>query len=117
MEKKDSLGSKLKKKSDAEENQYFAQRDRELVAKLKKEKEAEEEESLRKLALGRCPKCGDKLIIRLINEVEIDECPSCHGMWLDKGELEALSEQKGAHWAQQFVSGVSRALTGGRDSN
>ena len=115
MENKDGLGSKLKKKADAEENQYFAQRDRELLAKLKKEKEAEQEESLRKHALGRCPKCGDNLIIRLINDVEIDECPTCQGMWLDKGELEAMTEQRGAHWAQQFVNGVSRALTGGKN--
>lgn len=115
MEEKDRLGSKLEQKERAEENRYFAQRDQELIAKLKEEKAAEQADTLREQALGRCPKCGERLTTRLIHDVEIDECPSCQGMWLDKGELEAMSEQKGATWAKQFVDGMSRVLTGGRD--
>ena len=115
MEEKDRLGTKLEQKERAEENRYFAERDKELIAKLKEQQEAEQEDTVRELAIHRCPKCGATLTTRLIDDVEIDECPSCGGMWLDKGEFEAMSEQKGSGWAKQFVEGMSRVLTGGKD--
>jgi Zn-finger nucleic acid-binding protein len=40
-----------------------------------------------------CPKCGAEMESReyaRCSQVMIDVCPSCHGIWLDKGELEAL---------------------------
>ncbi len=112
MEDKDRLGTKLQQKKQAEEGRYFAQRDRELINKMKEQREAEHEEEIRELALNRCPKCGVRLTTRLIEDVEIDECGPCQGMWLDKGELEAMSAQKGSRWAKQFFDGMGRILTG-----
>ncbi len=40
MEQKDRLGTKLRDKEKADEDRYFAERERELVAKLRKKKEA-----------------------------------------------------------------------------
>lgn len=40
-----------------------------------------------------CPKCGTEMETReyaRCSQVVIDVCPGCHGVWLDKGELEAL---------------------------
>ncbi len=40
-----------------------------------------------------CPKCGDEMESReyaRCSQVMIDVCPVCHGIWLDKGEIEAL---------------------------
>jgi len=38
-----------------------------------------------------CPKCDDIVMMRhffsVKKEVEVDECPSCGGFWLDAGEL------------------------------
>ena len=39
-----------------------------------------------------CPACGDHLIILELDQVEIDHCSSCGGIWLDAGELELLLE-------------------------
>ena len=39
----------------------------------------------------RCPKCGTRLNSHTLHDVSVDECPSCHGVWLDAGELEALA--------------------------
>ena len=39
-----------------------------------------------------CPKCKEPMIVLEINEVEIDHCLSCKGVWLDGGELELLLE-------------------------
>lgn len=41
-----------------------------------------------------CPKCGSPLAVQIIGEVEVDQCPACHGIWLDLGELPALLEKR-----------------------
>jgi Zn-finger nucleic acid-binding protein len=38
-----------------------------------------------------CPSCKSELIILELNQIEIDYCPDCSGIWLDAGELELLS--------------------------
>ena len=37
-----------------------------------------------------CPVCNQPLIILELNQIEIDYCTNCHGVWLDEGELELL---------------------------
>jgi len=37
-----------------------------------------------------CPVCKNAMITLELSEVEIDYCPGCGGIWLDKGELELL---------------------------
>ncbi|MBI4412123.1 MAG: zf-TFIIB domain-containing protein, partial [Deltaproteobacteria bacterium] len=39
-----------------------------------------------------CPDCREPLVILELHEVETDYCVSCHGVWLDGGELELLLE-------------------------
>lgn len=44
-----------------------------------------------------CPLCNHPVIILELNQVEVDYCTNCHGIWLDDGELEMLlrdSEEK-----------------------
>jgi Zn-finger nucleic acid-binding protein len=48
----------------------------------------------------RCPACGIPTVMRKVpspqdKKVIMDVCPTCHGVWLDGGELTALQE-KGA---------------------
>jgi Zn-finger nucleic acid-binding protein len=38
----------------------------------------------------KCPGCRYALIVLEIEEVEIDHCLACGGVWLDAGELELL---------------------------
>ena len=37
----------------------------------------------------RCSSCKDKDLVPMMttNGVEIDYCPKCNGIWLDKGEI------------------------------
>ncbi len=37
-----------------------------------------------------CPVCSSAMIVLELDEVEIDYCPDCGGIWLDAGELELL---------------------------
>lgn len=40
-----------------------------------------------------CPHDAEPLRHRTYEaDIQIDECPTCHGMWLDKGELERIQE-------------------------
>jgi uncharacterized protein len=39
----------------------------------------------------RCPVCLDTEMVEHIRDgIEIDHCPRCRGMWLDRGELDKL---------------------------
>jgi hypothetical protein len=98
MNEKDPFGDKLREKERADEDLYFAKRDRQLMEKLRQQDDAGREAELQDLARGRCPRCGERLTHRVIEDVEVDECASHHGMWLDRGELEILSQREGESW-------------------
>ncbi|MEI7499074.1 MAG: zf-TFIIB domain-containing protein [Bacteroidota bacterium] len=40
-----------------------------------------------------CPKCNITLLMTDRQGVEIDYCPQCRGIWLDRGELEKIIER------------------------
>lgn len=40
-----------------------------------------------------CPKCNVTLLMTDKQGVEIDYCPQCRGVWLDRGELEKIIER------------------------
>ena len=47
----------------------------------------------------RCPRCPRRLQVIEIGEdrkIEIDRCPIEHGLWLDRGEMEAVIESSTA---------------------
>ena len=41
----------------------------------------------------KCPNCNVNLAITDRNNVEIDYCPECRGVWLDRGELDKIIER------------------------
>ena len=40
----------------------------------------------------KCPNCNETLLMTERNNIEIDYCPGCRGIWLDKGELDKMLE-------------------------
>jgi hypothetical protein len=50
-----------------------------------------------------CPKCDVALIILRFQDVEVDLCESCRGLWLDAGELESLLAGAGATAYDPFL--------------
>lgn len=40
-----------------------------------------------------CPNDGETLVMTERNGVEIDYCPKCRGVWLDRGELDKIIER------------------------
>ncbi|MFF5384199.1 zf-TFIIB domain-containing protein [Pedobacter suwonensis] len=41
----------------------------------------------------KCPHCNETLVMSERQGVEIDYCPNCRGVWLDKGELDKIIER------------------------
>lgn len=46
-----------------------------------------------------CPVCKVPLVMSDRQGVEIDYCPQCRGVWLDRGELDKIIERSGAQEA------------------
>jgi uncharacterized protein len=40
-----------------------------------------------------CPVCDVTLVISSREGIEIDHCPQCRGVWLDRGELDKIIER------------------------
>ena len=40
-----------------------------------------------------CPNCNETLVMADRQGVEIDYCPKCRGVWLDKGELDKIIDR------------------------
>jgi len=65
-----------------------------------------------------CPACKNSMIILELNQVEIDYCNSCKGIWLDSGELELIfsnSDQKSV--SESFISKSDNQEVGRRCPN
>jgi Zn-finger nucleic acid-binding protein len=41
----------------------------------------------------KCPICNVALLMSEKQGIEIDYCPTCRGVWLDRGELEKIIER------------------------
>jgi len=47
-----------------------------------------------------CPKCNVLLAISDRQGIEIDYCPQCRGVWLDRGELDKIIERTNLQFDQ-----------------
>jgi len=79
--------------------------------KLDDERLKREQEEQKKLYWMRCPKCGHKMIEIDVKVVKADRCTNldCHGIYLDKGELEILMD---LHLDEQTSSQLLVSLLG-----
>jgi Zn-finger nucleic acid-binding protein len=48
-----------------------------------------------------CPNDGATLVMSERSGIEIDYCPTCRGVWLDRGELDKIIERNAADSAPQ----------------
>ena len=90
---------KVMKVKTQSEDEYFYLLNRELIAKQRAylDQVRKNKESLlqQKLHWMKCPKCGYQLEEHELSGVMIDQCDSCKGVYLDKGEIDLLiSAQK-----------------------
>jgi uncharacterized protein len=56
-----------------------------------------------------CPVCRKDALIVEYNHIELDYCPTCHGVWFDAGELELLLEITGLEDHRHYLDGIVHA--------
>ena len=61
-----------------------------------------------------CPKCGGDMRRYERNGVDIDQCTECRGIFLDRGELERLTEAETGYYGSER-SGRGAQRGGGRE--
>jgi Zn-finger nucleic acid-binding protein len=83
---------------------WFRQHEAELIEQARRRRaeaealrKASEEQQIREAHRSRCPKCGAAMSTNRIEEIEVDKCPSCEGIFFDRGELETLLLRHDAH--------------------
>ena len=74
------------------EDEYFRRKDREALEKLRAEMAAEAARKERGAAMP-CPRCDGTLMEVDHEDVKVDRCSKCKGLWLDAGELEQLCKR------------------------
>jgi hypothetical protein len=72
------------------EDEYFARQNQEQIREMRAKLDAERKKAERAAQSNKCPRDGADLKEQHVENVKIDECPVCGGVWLDKGELEQL---------------------------
>ncbi|MBX3300216.1 MAG: zf-TFIIB domain-containing protein [Acidobacteria bacterium] len=80
----------LEDRGQALENEYFRRQEQELIAKMKAKLE---EDTARSLAI-KCPKCEGTLIETDFENIKIDVCDQCSGVWLDAGEMAQIVDKE-----------------------
>jgi len=59
----------------------------------------------------KCPHCPDSTLVMSERQgVEIDYCPSCRGVWLDRGELDKLIERSVAQEAPRATAAPAAGM-------
>ena len=81
-------------KPSEKEDEYFLKLEAEKVKKLRtdldKKRKDENKKFHKEAHWMKCPKCGSDLVELNYQNVMVDECKECKGIWLDHGELELL---------------------------
>lgn len=103
MDPKDPLGEKLRDKGKANEDLYIAQMERERLERRKQAAAAAAGATGATGGAGACPRDGSLLVLKTEHGVSVDICPTCDGVWLDKGELEAIVKYENEPGATRWV--------------
>ena len=87
------------------EEEYFHRKNQEAIEKLRTKMKVSEEAKAAGTSSMACPRCDGSLKEARIEEVAIDTCDKCGGVWLDSGELEQLTKKDTGGWFRKLVGG------------
>ena len=98
------------------EEDYFRRKELEAIEKLRAQRMAEEQAQQSAASALQCPRCDGTLEEITYEEVLIDRCNKCGGVWLDPGELGHERHDVGLAY-RHVVSDRQRAVVvgGGRE--
>lgn len=84
------MSNSWEEREKAFEDGYFKQKDNELIAKMRANLAAPTIQSENPAENLDCPKCDGKLKSGDFENIQIDVCDKCHGVWLDAGEMQQI---------------------------
>jgi uncharacterized protein len=93
------------------EDEYFARRDADLLRQQRAAAQQAAAETERKSHYMKCPKCGYDLITGDWDNIQIDQCTHCHGIWFDAGEAEALLKTSSPNILGRLFRSVVKGVT------
>jgi uncharacterized protein len=80
------------------EEEYFNRKNKEAIEKLRSKMKVAAEAKAAGTSSMKCPRCDGALNESKFEEVLIDTCDKCGGVWLDSGELEQLTRKETGGW-------------------
>lgn len=93
------MAIELDERGKALENEYFHRKEQELIEKMKAKLAADE---TKELDLD-CPKCDGKLVETAHENITIDICDKCSGVWLEAGELaQIVDKNENSGWLSRY---------------
>ncbi|MDX6614526.1 MAG: uncharacterized protein QOD75_3712 [Blastocatellia bacterium] len=87
------------------EEEYFHRKNQEAIEKLREKIKVGDDAKAAGTSSMKCPRCAGQLKESKFEEVTIDTCDKCAGVWLDSGELEQLTKRDSGNWFGRMLSG------------
>jgi uncharacterized protein len=86
------------------EEEYFHRKNQEAIEKLRAMMKVAAEAKAAGTSSMKCPRCDGTLTESKFDDVLIDSCDKCGGVWLDSGELEQLTKKDKGGWFSRYWS-------------
>lgn len=86
------------------EEEYFHRKNQEAIEKLREKMKVAAEAKAAGTSSMQCPRCDGSLKENMFEDVAIDTCDKCGGVWLDSGELEQLTRKESGGWLSRLWS-------------
>jgi len=81
------------------EEEYFHRKNQEAIEKLRAKMKLAAQAKEAGTSSMKCPRCDGGILKEIfIEDVPIDTCDKCAGVWLDSGEMEKLTQTDIARW-------------------
>ena len=81
------------------EEEYFHRKNQEAIEKLRAKMKLAAQAKEAGTSSMKCPRCDGGILKEIfIEDVPIDTCDKCAGVWLDSGEMEKLTKTDIARW-------------------
>jgi hypothetical protein len=84
------------------EEEYFHRKNQEAIEKLRAQMKVAAEAKAAGVSSMQCPRCDGSLQESMFENVAIDTCDKCGGVWLDSGELDQLTKKDKGGWFSRY---------------
>ena len=101
------MGDGFEERGKALEDKYFHDKDMAAIEQLRAKMKVSAEAKAAGTSSMECPRCDGVLKENEFEEVSINSCVKCGGIWLDSGELETLLKPESKGWFHRLWAAVA----------